>query len=423
VWTKDQEQQKSQLKRRIESLEEKLKQDTPELLAGRESGSSRALSQLNQWVVLDPHESKVSGGDELTEQPDQALLVSGTRAQADTYTITRANEPDQHYRRSGSRPYPTRACRPAGAGRADDGGFVLNDLKLSVSPAQPAAPAGRFVRVELPGRKRLLSLAEVQVFTGDKNLALGGKGQPIQHHLRRRAGARDRRQHQRRFLRRLDHPHRRVDRPVVGGGPGKLAPVDRVVLWNRTDSNLQSRLKDARVILLDESRKPVWESRISEVPDPSVALDTTGPQAVALRNASDTAHRDGGEWSARKASTAAPAQSPAGPFAVRTAARSRGFETVARDRLARRRRAHLHADPLDAQRLARQVPPVGDDGAQASPRHAARRRRAAHRRAAGPRPGARRGARPPSTARSRRRSSRSAIRSRRPTSRSPPSSP
>src|SRR6185295_5601932 len=64
---------------------------------------------------------------------------------------------------------------------------------------------------------------------------------------------------------------------------GKTANVDRVVLWNRTDSSLQSRLKDARVVLLDEGRKQVWENRLAAVPDPSVALATSGPQPVALR--------------------------------------------------------------------------------------------------------------------------------------------
>ena len=31
------------------------------------------------------------------------------------------------------------------------------------------------MRIELPGEKRIISLAEVQVFEGDKNIAPGGK--------------------------------------------------------------------------------------------------------------------------------------------------------------------------------------------------------------------------------------------------------
>ena len=45
---------------------------------------------------------------------------------------------------------------------------------------------------------------------------------------------------------------------------GKSAAIDRVVLWNRTDSNLQSRLKDARVILLDDARR--MTTRLSFAP-------------------------------------------------------------------------------------------------------------------------------------------------------------
>lgn len=48
-------------------------------------------------------------------------------------------------------------------------------------PSEPAAPAlvtgkpARFVRIELPGDKRILTLAEVEVISGGKNVAKGGK--------------------------------------------------------------------------------------------------------------------------------------------------------------------------------------------------------------------------------------------------------
>jgi hypothetical protein len=300
VWTREQEEQKSQLRAKVASLEEKLKQDTPELLAGREKWEQSALSRLNQWVVLDPQEFKSAGGATIAEQPDQSLLVSGTRPQTDTYTVTaRTSLTNITAVRLEALPDPS---LPAGAaGRADDGTFVLNDLKVSVAPLSASPPAGRYVRIELPGRKRLLSLAEVQVFAGDKNLAREGKAsQSSTTYGGDPARAIDGNTNGDFSADSTSHTAESAD-PWWELDLGKTAAIDRVVLWNRTDSNLQSRLKDARVIVLDEGRMPVWENRLAAVPDPSVALGTSGPQPLALRNASDTAHRDGGEWSAQKA--------------------------------------------------------------------------------------------------------------------------
>ena len=300
VWTKDQEEQKSQLKAKIASLEERLKQDTPEMAAGRDRWAQSAVSSLNQWVVLDPQDTKSSGGASIEEQPDQSLVVSGTRPQGDTYTVTaRTSLQNITAVRLEALPHPS--LPNGGAGRADDGRFVLNDIRLSVAPAEPVAPTGRYVRVELAGRKRLLSLAEVQVFAGDKNVALGGKasqssttfgGDP--------ARAVDGNTNGEFSADSVTHTAESTD-PWWEVDLGKAAAIDKVVLWNRTDSNLGSRLANARVIVLDESRKPVWENQIGELPSPSLALDTKGAQTVALRNASDTYHDRGDEWSAQKA--------------------------------------------------------------------------------------------------------------------------
>ncbi len=62
----------------------------------------------------------------------------------------------------------------------------INDrVKAQEVPNAAEMPAGRFVRIELPGPGRILSLAEVQVYRDDQNLALQGLGAAIQHGLRR----------------------------------------------------------------------------------------------------------------------------------------------------------------------------------------------------------------------------------------------
>ena len=300
VWTKDQEEKKSELRAKIAQLEQKLKQDTPELLAGREKWERSAASQLNQWVVLDPQTFKSSGGASIAEQPDQSLLVSGTRAPNDTYTVT-AQTNLQNITAIRLEALPDPSLPATGPGRADDGSFVLNNLKVTVAPASPVAPSGRFLRVELAGRKRLLSLAEVQVFAGETNVAREGKAtQSSTTFGGDAARAIDGNTTGEFSADSTTHTAESSD-PWWELDLGKTAAIDKVVLWNRTDSNLGSRLANARVIVLDESRKPVWENQIADAPSPSLALDTKGSQTVALRNASDTFHLEGGEWTAQKA--------------------------------------------------------------------------------------------------------------------------
>ena len=65
----------------------------------------------------------------------------------------------------------------------------------------------------------------------------------------------------------------------------KAAPVDQIVVWNRTDSNTGARLNNFRVSVLDDARKVVWQQTVTEPPAPKRELSPTGKQAVALSQA------------------------------------------------------------------------------------------------------------------------------------------
>lgn len=298
VWTKEQQEQKSLLREKIATLEEKLKLDTPELAAGLERWERGALAAANGWVVLDPQTFASSGGASITEGADQSLLVSGTRPAADTYTVTaQTHLRDITAVRIEALPDPS--LPDAGPGRADNGDFALNDLKLTVAAAQPSAVAGRYVRVELPGKKRILSLAEVQVLAGDANVAKGATAtQSSVAFGGDAARAVDGNTDGNFDAASVTHTSESDD-PWWEVDLGRPITVDKVVLWNRIGSGLESRLGDFRLVLLDEKRQPIWENREARAPNPSLSLDLKGPQPVILRNASETAHADA--WTAAKA--------------------------------------------------------------------------------------------------------------------------
>ncbi len=86
---------------------------------------------------------------------------------------------------------------------------------------------------------------------------------------------------------------------MVGSGPGQRDGDRALAIWNRTDSNLGSRLADFRVSILDDARKPVWEQTVVPAPAPNVTLNPTEGQAIALREPTADFSQDG--WAVAKA--------------------------------------------------------------------------------------------------------------------------
>jgi hypothetical protein len=161
---------------------------------------------------------------------------------------------------------------------------VREQLSSEVKPLQ-----ARFVRVELPGNPKMLSLAEVQVFSSGKNIATSGKatqsstdyngppelaidGNTDGHYANAMSTTHTRNE---------ANPWWEVD---LGGDQ----PIERLNLWNRTDNNLHTRLANFRVLLQRETddkqgkpaRETVWSREIKESPNPNVELTIDPRMAV-----------------------------------------------------------------------------------------------------------------------------------------------
>ena len=61
---------------------------------------------------------------------------------------------------------------------------------------------------------------------------------------------------------------------------GEEAELEQIVIWNRTDQGLGSRLADFRVLALDARHERVWEDTIADPPKPSLALRPSDGQRV-----------------------------------------------------------------------------------------------------------------------------------------------
>ncbi|HID22213.1 MAG TPA: discoidin domain-containing protein [Planctomycetaceae bacterium] len=64
---------------------------------------------------------------------------------------------------------------------------------------------------------------------------------------------------------------------------GSTQPIERIVIWNRTDGGLQARLVPCRVSVLDAAGRVLWQRMITDPPDPNVELHLS-PVSVAFRD-------------------------------------------------------------------------------------------------------------------------------------------
>ena len=145
---------------------------------------------------------------------------------------------------------------------------------LTLSSLAHGQRDARYVRIELPGKSRTLTLAEVEVHSGGKNIAKSGKA--TQSSLGAGGVA----------SRAIDgnkspiytkggqtHTSEGKANPWWELDLGKSASVDTVQIWNRGEGALGDRLQGFKLSLLDAKRKTVFVSDETEAPESSVAFD------------------------------------------------------------------------------------------------------------------------------------------------------
>ena len=148
---------------------------------------------------------------------------------------------------------------------------------LAAKAGRSAGVRGRYVRIEIPGNERTLTLAEVEVFSDGRNVARGGKA--TQHSTANGAAAKravDGNKSGRFADGGQTHSRENVSDPWWEVDLGRAVPVDAVAVFNRTDSNLGDRLKNFTLKVLDANRQVVFEKKAVPSPAPSVTVVVGG---------------------------------------------------------------------------------------------------------------------------------------------------
>ncbi|MFM9066388.1 MAG: DUF1553 domain-containing protein, partial [Planctomycetota bacterium] len=171
------------------------------------------------------------------------------------------------------------------------GNFVIARINAVLlppaeKPGERPRLQGRFVRIELPGKQKMLSLAEVQVFRDADNVAMKGEATqsstdydgPAKLAIDGNTNGKYVEAKSTTHTATSDDPWWEVDLKSAG-------PLDRIVVWNRTDPSVEDRLANYRVIVLNDQREVVWKKDVASVPKPSAEFSLDGARVIEFSSA------------------------------------------------------------------------------------------------------------------------------------------
>ena len=271
LYSAEQLERKAAWESEIAPLVEALRTPTAELSAGQERWE-KSFTAEQAWRALADF---LEGASEakMVLLADRSVLVESA-SKTDVYTAEFSLKAD--------RPRALRlealdddSLPGKGPGRAENGNFVVSRVVAAVAPPAGASLSGRYVRVEIPGKGKILSLAEAQVFIGGENIAPSGEAKQKSTAFAGEAKLAIDGNTDGRYFEAKSTTHTDVsDDPWWELDLKTSRPIDRIVLWNRTDSNLQSRLRDFRIVVLNQRREEVWSQTVATHPDPSSSLSS-----------------------------------------------------------------------------------------------------------------------------------------------------
>lgn len=226
-----------------------------------------------------------AAGQDATIQDDGTIAVSSA-AEKDVYTIEIPVPESAGSSIAALNIETVPAADLPGQGSGFGGGnFVITELKAQLIPAAGVVPQTRFVRIEIPGKDKILSLAEVQVFSAGQNVATSGKatqsttdfGGPAEYAIDGNTDGK--------------YENNSVTHSAISENPwweldlGSDVPVERVVLWNRAGDGVHTRLANFKISLLDSTKNVVWSQAVVEPPNLSAEYSPSNIRDISFASA------------------------------------------------------------------------------------------------------------------------------------------
>jgi putative heme-binding domain-containing protein len=167
---------------------------------------------------------------------------------------------------------------------------LLKSLPLGLDgPVQPGKLVlGRYVRVEIPGKKKTLTLAEVEVYSDGRNVARQGKATQISTAPGGDASkAIDGNTSGKSSDGGQSHTTENINNPWWEVDLGAEFPIETITIYNRNDDKLGQRLQGFTLAVLNKDRTVVFERKKQPAPDTKVTYEvgTTYPDRLVRRAA------------------------------------------------------------------------------------------------------------------------------------------
>jgi hypothetical protein len=286
--------QLDQINGKIAALRGKLNAPTSELEVAQAKWEAE-LQTDSEWAVLMPLYAESAAGATISKLDDQSLLVLGPNVTKDSYSVTVKTDL-QEVTALRLEAVPDQALPAGGSGRSGDGSFWLSHIGISAlsGDSRPKTVVGQFVRIEMPGPEKILSLAEVQVFSEEDNIARRGEARQSSTDFEGPANLAIDGNTDGDYFKAKSTTHTRSEaNPWWELRLPNPRTINRIVIWNRMDSGLGFRLSNFRVLILDEDRTVMWQTNIADSPNPQRDVAVGGPQQVALSQAFADFTQDG----------------------------------------------------------------------------------------------------------------------------------
>ena len=285
-FTHEQRADQEETQRELSKVELALTAPDETLLPEQQSWA-QALRDPIHWQPAKPESANAKSKSPIVIHDNGNLRVDAI-ADSDTYSIDLAIPKDIAIDAlSGiqirSIPDPS---LPNGGAAIGDGNFVLTNVAASLISVGEKSTTGRLIRIDLPGENKILSLGEVQVFSREEIVSKGAKATQSSTDFDGKAErAVDGNTSGKYTDNSTTHSAASTD-PWWEVDIGKDVSIDKIVIWNRTDADVGSRLAGAKLSILSEDRKTLWEA-ILEKPKASQAFEIQPsiPLPLAVANA------------------------------------------------------------------------------------------------------------------------------------------
>ncbi len=273
IWTDKQLKSRQSLTQQIDSLDETLKAETPKLAQARQAWL-KTFHQPPTWEPLVINRSEANNTTLLMDQNHPGRIIQqGDRPETSHYTIQ----------------FPGEGRKVTGlrlkVHKEQTTNFVLSKINASWTPSAPTPIDGRFVRISLKGDKKMIHLAEVEIFSNGSNIASDGVasqnstsfGGPAKLAIDGDTNG--------------FYQNGSVSHTAVGKDPWfevdlkSIRPIDTIAIWNRMDKGTENRLQGYHITVLDDDRNVVWEKSPKDFPEPSTTFSLNGARPLKFRAA------------------------------------------------------------------------------------------------------------------------------------------